>query len=103
MDKLINISSAEYDKAEALAIIHAIVMPLAFSAILYFVIPRGFLIGGFGYTGLMITIHVIRSFFTKSQFEKEKSKMYFNLLKYTMASFLLAMLALAALVTGGAS
>lgn len=100
MDKLLKISSAEYDKAESLAVLHAIVIPVVMSFFAFFIEPKATLLGGIIYTALMIVLNVVRSYFTHSPFEKEKTRMYFNLLSYTIAAFFVAMLILAALIVG---
>lgn len=80
MDKLLNKSSRDYDRAEALAWFHAFASPIIGAVV-------GLIIGGSLATfivGLSVTMlilivaNLIRYITSSEAFDLEKSKMYFN-------------------------
>ncbi len=78
--KLINISSSEYDKAEATAFLQAVVAPVLVSIVAYF-IGADAIISPLAYTLLMAMVNLHRGL-GDDAFLEEKSMMYFEYLKY---------------------
>lgn len=89
-NKLLKVNSAEYDKAEATAFFHAVVAPVLMAIFSHFI---GFdaILSGLVYTLLMSALNLHRSF-GNDAFLEEKSRMYFEHLKYLLVfCFLVAL------------
>jgi hypothetical protein len=79
-EKLLKINSAEYDKAEATAFFHAVAAPVLMAIFSHF-IGTDPIIAGLTYTLLMSALNLNRSF-SNDAFLEEKSRMYFEHLRY---------------------
>lgn len=79
-NKLLDVKSTEYDKAEATAFFHAVVAPVLVAIFAHFI---GFdaIISGLTYTLLLAALNLHRSF-SDDAFLNEKSGMYFEHLRY---------------------
>ncbi|MBW6487495.1 hypothetical protein [Sulfurimonas sp.] len=97
-EKLLNISSVEYDKAEATAFFHAVVAPVLMAMLSYLVSADPIIIG-LTYTLLATAINLHRSF-SDDAFVEEKSRMYFEHLRYL---FVFGLLVVAYMFTGGSN
>ncbi|MDD3468189.1 MAG: hypothetical protein PHE67_13660 [Campylobacterales bacterium] len=87
-EKLLKINSAEYDKAEATAFFHAVAAPVL-TAMLSYLVGADPIIAGLTYTLLASAINLHRSF-SDDAFLEEKSRMYFEHLRYLFVFGLLA-------------
>jgi len=85
MQRLVNISSSQYDKAEVLAFLHAIAGPILVAVISYIVYKSlsAFIIAWTIYTFVMVFLNVTRLILNKhSALDKYKSYKYLEYLKY---------------------
>jgi hypothetical protein len=100
-NKLLDVKSTEYDKAEATAFFHAVVAPVLVSIVAYFIISiRYAIISGLIYTLLMSILNLYREF-DNDAFLEEKSRMYFEYLKYLFGIFFLVVLYMFLTTIGG--
>ena len=90
--KLLNISSAQYDKAEAIAFFHAVIAPVLVGIVMYFIDAQYSIISGISYVFILAAINLYRHENTNDAFLQQKSEMYFECLKYSFGLFFLVML-----------
>jgi len=82
MEKLLNVTSKQYDKAKSLSWFHAFVAPiLIIVSIWIFIGSYEGVIGGLIYTLVLTALNVARLIISNEPFEHEKSYMYFEALK----------------------
>lgn len=80
-EKLLKVSSIDYDKAESAAFFNAVVAPVLVAISLFFLGDIDVFISGLSCTLLLSAINLHRSF-SNDPFLEEKSKMYFQHLRY---------------------
>ncbi|MFA6195268.1 MAG: hypothetical protein WC656_01335 [Sulfurimonas sp.] len=90
--KLLNVSSAQYDKAEAVAFFHAIIAPIFVGIVTHFIDAKYSIISGISYVLMLAAINLYRHETTNDAFLQQKSEMYFECLKYSFGLFFLVML-----------
>lgn len=78
--KLVNISSSQYDRAEAVAFFHAVVAPVIIGIVAY-AIHIDIFVTTFSYVLLMALVNLHRGF-SGDAFLEQKGDMYFGNLKY---------------------
>jgi len=85
MKKLLNVTSKEYDKAQALSWFHAVVAPIILVTLVWlsYGIFKG-VMTGITYILVLLALNVLRLFISDKPFEHEKFFMFLNALQYLL-------------------